>query len=72
MKLANIHIVSRCADARARLIHDRDHAKFGVTIDGKYQDDAIVAAVRPIVVAEIDRRIAELDADLAALGVVLG
>jgi hypothetical protein len=41
----------------------------GVTIQGRYQDDEIIDAVRPVVVAVLDRRIADCYAALRNLGV---
>ena len=41
----------------------------GVTIKGRYQDDAMIDAIKLAVVAEFDRRIAILDAKFVALGI---
>ncbi|MCW3837826.1 hypothetical protein ACFQ1E_17410 [Sphingomonas canadensis] len=71
MKIENFRLAAQAYQARASLIEQRDQAPFGVTIAGRYQDDAMIAAVRPVIVAELDRRIAELDEDLRGLGVVV-
>jgi hypothetical protein len=71
VKLANFDLVARCVAARRSLIQQRDHSKFGVMIDGRYQDDEIIEAARPAIVAVLNRRIAELDEDLLAMGVVV-
>ncbi|MBA1157771.1 hypothetical protein [Microvirga mediterraneensis] len=41
----------------------------GVTIQGRYQDEAMLDAVRRSVVNEFNRRIAEVDEELRSLGV---
>lgn len=41
----------------------------GVTLQGRYQDDVILDCCRPAVQAELQRRIAEVDTQLTALGV---
>lgn len=69
MKLDNCHIVTRLAQARYRLISERDRGTFGVTIDGTTQDAVMVELLRAAIRNELTRRIAEIDADLAALGV---
>lgn len=51
------------------LEHDRDGAKFGVTIGGRYQDEAMLAAVNGAIVAELQRRIDALKAKLVEMGV---
>lgn len=72
MKLASLGVAARSAEARALLVRLRDRATLEVTLDRERQDEVMVALVRPIVVAELDRRIADVEADLAALGVELG
>lgn len=69
MKLSTFPLAERAIAARRELIRQRDDAKLGVTIDGRYQDDEMVAAVRPVIVAALDHRIAELDEDLESYGV---
>lgn len=43
--------------------------ELGVTIRGTYQDPAFVDAIRPYVLAELDRRIEEQMGALSELGV---
>lgn len=69
MKLDNCHIVTRLAQARYRLISERDRGTIGVTIDGTSQGEVMVQLVRGTVRDELTRRIAEIDEDLRALGV---
>lgn len=42
-----------------------------VSIDGQPQDQAILALVRPVVEREVRARIASLDRDIEALGVIV-
>ena len=71
MKIGNFDLVSRAMHARRQLIAKRDGAKIGVTLDGAYQDDEVVAAAKPAIVAVLDARIGEIDADLKSLGVTV-
>lgn len=42
-----------------------------ITIDGERQDDAMLALVRPVIEAEIRARMASLDRDIEAMGVIV-
>lgn len=44
---------------------------FAVTIDGERQDDAMLALVRPVIETEIRARMASLDRDIEAMGVIV-
>ncbi|MDP8995301.1 MAG: hypothetical protein M3N07_10055 [Pseudomonadota bacterium] len=65
-------MVARIVAARDRLIAARDEGRFGVTINGVLQDGEMVEQARPAIVATLERRIEELDADLKQLGVEVG
>lgn len=42
-----------------------------VTIDGERQDEAMLALVRPVIETEIRARMASLDRDIEAMGVIV-
>lgn len=71
MKIGNFDLVARAMAARTNLVTQRDVEKFHVTIGGRYQDEEVDEAIRPVVVAILNRRIAEIDEDLRSLGVVV-
>lgn len=71
MRLDSFPMVQQAIAAREKLVMQRECGRFGVTIDGVYQDDTMIEQVRGAVVAELNRRIAELDDDLVALGVII-
>ncbi|MGR4048620.1 hypothetical protein [Kosakonia cowanii] len=48
-----------------------DGAGLGITIQSTYQDDTFIENMRPYVIDELDRRIAEKNELLEALGVCL-
>jgi hypothetical protein len=72
VKLRSVHLAARAVTARDALVAQRDGGMFNVLINGKYQGDEMVERCRPAIVAELDRQIAEIDADLQALGVEVG
>lgn len=76
MKLQNIHQVSTLASARSELINSiaqiSNDKALGVTINGRYQDDAMLDAVRPAVLANLQQRVKSIDSELSALGVEVG
>lgn len=72
----NIDDLSRAVSIRDRLselllqhLYVSEGKALGVTIQSKYQDDAFVDAVRPVVLTEINRRIEEAQDQLRELGV---
>lgn len=78
MKLADIPNVTAMAHLRAELVEkvrvveqwNRNRSGgFGVVIGSQYQDDALVLAAMPDVLAELNARIASIDAELETLGV---
>lgn len=81
MKLCRLEMVNRIADERKALLHriaivdaPREtlvEPRYRILIDGERQDEAIHALVRPVLVRELKARIATLDKDLEALGVVV-
>lgn len=75
MKLVDLWRVNGVEREHRQLVADRrliaSGKGLGVTIQSKYQDEALIEAVRASVVAELDRRIAEAEAELVALGVQL-
>lgn len=70
--LANVGIAYRLGEARTKLQLQREGGKVEVSISGQPQDHAMAEATRGAVLAELDRRIAEIDEDLAAIGVEVG
>ena len=86
MRLAQLQMVARLADARRALLwqidvlqakpadaseHVLGKAPFVITIDGERQDDTILELVRPVVIKELRARVRTLDRDLEALGVAV-
>lgn len=73
MKLADVSLAKRLVDDRSSLAIRRDAVKegsaLGVTLKGQYQDDAMLLAVRPWVVAELQRRIDAIEHELDGLGI---
>lgn len=76
MKLQDIHQATSLATERGLLTtsirsisqgHD-----LGVTINGRYQSDAMLDAVRPSVLAHLQQLVDAIDAQLSALGVEVG
>jgi hypothetical protein len=62
-------MAARAVTERNTLIEQRDKATLGVTINSKYQDELMLELVRPVVAAELTRRIGEIEADLRQWGV---
>lgn len=73
MKAANFNEAYSIFQAMKSLQHQRlivvDGNGLGVTIQSTYQETALVDAIRPHVVAELDRRIAEKKAILSEMGI---
>lgn len=72
MRLADIERANSLMTKRQSLENDATLAAtsgLGVTIQGRYQDEAMLDAVRRSVVNEFNRRIAEVDEELRSLGV---
>ena len=69
MRLSDLAKVVEAVSARDRLTLHRDIGVISVAIDGKLQDEALCAEARPGVVAELERRIFAIEAELGALGV---
>ena len=72
MKLSMLPIVERTAKARDAIdlaIAAVEMDLVQVTIQGVYQDDAMVALIRPVVMGELKARRASLDRDLDSYGV---
>lgn len=73
MKLDDAQIVANMARVRRHLIDQRDGWRMSVTLAGpassEVLDPHLTAQLRPLVNAELDRRIAVLEGDLRALGV---
>lgn len=67
-----VHLLERAA-SKARdireLERDRDSGKFGVTINGRYQDDEMLAAVDAAIKSVLQARIDTVKADLRVMGV---
>lgn len=76
MKLEMFAIVSRTMTVRDKLIEqigavETAERGLGVTIHGIYQDEAMLAVVRPVVLTELRARLASIDRDLVSYGVEL-
>lgn len=82
MHLSMLDMVNRHAEARKALVHQLavveatpesrlfpGEPKFRIVIDGQLQDESIAALLRPVLGRELRARIAEIDRDLAELGV---
>lgn len=75
MKASHLRLAQQAMDERARLISIRDRGEIGMTLrlggSVTILDQAMLDLARPIVAAELTRRIAECEADLASYGVEL-
>lgn len=74
MKLAMLPIVQRTVKARNdidELLAAIDLDMVQVIIRSTYQDDAMVALVKPVIVAELKARRTSLERDLESYGVVV-
>ena len=87
MRLGNLAMVTRIADARGQLLHQLavlrgwtpgdgglmlDSARpYVITLQGARLDAAMLALVRPAIETELMARVAEAERDLAALGVIV-
>ena len=72
VQLASLPIINCAVAARDRSIKLRAEVeadRLQVTIASTYQDDAMAALVRPVVLGEINGRIRALDRDLISMGV---
>jgi len=72
VKLSMLSIVQRTTDARERLLRDIAAVELGavrLAISGVEQDDALSAAVSPIVLEQLHLRVRSLELDLQAYGV---
>lgn len=73
MKAANFNEAYSIFQAMKSLQHQRTIVAggngLGVTIQSAYQEDALVDAIRPHVVAELDRRIEGKKAILSEMGI---
>lgn len=77
MKLDNIELAKRLMDERAALILSHDavnentsgHQYLGITLQGRYQDEDFIAAVKPAVMSELRRRMNLIESKLKQLGV---
>jgi flagellar basal body L-ring protein FlgH len=67
-----VHLLDRAA-SKARdirdLERDRDSGKFGVTINGRYQDEAMLAAADAAIKGVLQARIDAAKAELREMGV---
>ena len=72
MKLSLLPIVQRAVKARGdidELLACIDIDAVQVIIRANYQDDAMVALVKPVIAAELKARRAQIDRDLESYGV---
>lgn len=74
MRLANLSMINRSVGERERLLKLRAEVEADqcqVVIRGTYQDDAMAALVRPVIVGELNGRIRALERELVGMGVEL-
>ncbi len=69
MRLADFDMVEALVSTRNHLIGQRDGGRPSIEISGRHQDPAMVEVVKPAITAELNRRIDDVDAQLARLGV---
>jgi hypothetical protein len=75
VKIENYEKVKQLQDERTRLqvrrivVINAEPNDLGVTIRGKYQDDEIVEACRPVVIAQLESQIAGIENKMRELGV---
>lgn len=76
MKLQDIHQATSLATERRLLTTSIQRISeghdLGVTINGRYQSDAMLDAVRPSVLSHLQQLVDAIDAQLSALGVEVG
>lgn len=66
---AAVSIRDRLRNLQLQHLYVSEGKALGVTIQSTYQDDPFVNAVRPVVLAELNRRIEEAQDQLRELGV---
>lgn len=76
MKLADAHTVAVLASQRDQMQLFRDRGKISGSIDlgghrAETLDPIMIELIRPVIAAELNRRIAVIDHDLLGLGVDL-
>lgn len=86
-RLSMLPIIQRTADLRGALMRKLDvlrawkggeaddpsrYRSVCLTIDGDRQDDAMLALLLPVIVRELEARVAQLDRDLASYGFEVG
>ncbi|MDJ0922078.1 MAG: hypothetical protein QNI84_13205 [Henriciella sp.] len=72
MKLEDLRKAACLADEAKKLQHLIDavlNDGLQVTIASTYQDDEMRNAIKPVITAELDRRITKIRSELSALGV---
>jgi hypothetical protein len=69
MRIGDLTRADRLARDMRSLEGDRDSGKFGVTINGRYQDDDVLAVIQGAIKGELQRRIDLIAAELIGLGV---
>lgn len=79
MKLSNFDRVQQLMAKRTDLIvkldsiiiGNYDNSRLGINISGQYQDDDMINACRESACKEMERRIREVERELALLGVIV-
>lgn len=71
MKLENAFVVTGLVTLREKLVRQRDHEQVRGHVGDDTLDPVMIRLIRPVITAELDRRVAVLDGELRALGVVL-
>lgn len=75
MRLSDFGLAATLVAEHARIARSFELAaagKIGITINGNYQSDDIVAAAQDAVAAAFTAQLAEIEASLAAIGVTVG
>jgi hypothetical protein len=71
MKIGDFPLVETLVDVRARMIHQRDHGKIAIEVDGRRMPPDFVSHIAPAIKLELRNQIAEVDEQLRQLGVVI-
>ena len=72
MRLGDFDQVEALVSTRNHLIGLRDEGRVRIELGARMMDPDFSQAVRPAIVAELERRIGAIDAELAKLGVEVG
>jgi hypothetical protein len=71
VKIGDFPLVETLVDARTRLTDFKDKGRISIEIDGGRMCADFIHAIEPAIKLELRNRIAEIDAQLTKLGVVV-